>query len=242
MSATFFELGLPFPLFDAPADQASDYCGATTCSLCHSSGQHCFQLGIGADIMRDCPKCGQMNGLDADDRADSPCASCGYVILFPKVSGNEVRACYACLRSGKAAITKDTVLGMISWKEAREGVTHGIPGLKRDDFELVPKSDGWVGARLRKEMMFELLRTPSYSTIQGERWQFCCREPMVFVGTWDREEFSSRASDRDGRRLFDQIVQNIVPGLWEDELHDVTGIYVFRCRQCGRMTAHWDLA
>jgi uncharacterized protein CbrC (UPF0167 family) len=91
-------------------------------------------------------------------------------------------------------------------------------------------------------MMFELLRTPTYSSIQGERWQFCCERPMVFFGEWSRAEFAQRAIDGDGRRLFEEIVQGSVPGLWENELHDVTGIYVFRCPSCQRLTAHWDIA
>jgi hypothetical protein len=108
--------------------------------------------------------------------------------------------------------------------------------------EMVHKVDGWVGARLAQETMFELLRTPTYSTIQGERWQFCCKRPMIFIGAWRRDEFSRRAPDRNGKRFFDSIVQDAVPGLWEDQLHDVTGVYVFRCTECGKLTAHWDIA
>ncbi len=44
-------------------------------------------------------------------------------------------------------------------------------------------------------MMFELLRTPTYMSIQGDRWQRCCRQPMVFLGRWERPEFSDRAPD-----------------------------------------------
>jgi uncharacterized protein CbrC (UPF0167 family) len=142
---------------------------------------------------------------------------------------------------GGAAITKDTKLGMISWEQAFQGVTHGIPGLDRDDFEMVPKNDGWVGARLPQEMMYELLRTPTYLTIQGERWQFCCQRPIIFVGEWSRDEFSRRAPDGNGRAFFEAIVQNTDPGLWEDRLHDAIGVYVFRCPACGRLTAHWDI-
>jgi uncharacterized protein CbrC (UPF0167 family) len=131
---------------------------------------------------------------------------------------------------------------MISWEQAFEGVTHGVPGLNRSDFEMVPKEDDWVGARLPQEMMFELLRTPTYSSIQGERWQFCCGRPMVFLGEWSRAEFAQRATDGDGRRFFEEIVQDSIPGLWENELHDVTGIYVFRCPSCQRLTSHWDIA
>jgi len=183
-----------------------------------------------------------VNGLDANDREDSPCRQCKTNVSFPDLGEEEIKACYACLRFGKAAITKDTELGMISWEQTFEGVTHGIPGLSRNDFEMVLKEDDWVGARLPQETMFELLRLPTYSSIQGERWQFCCRQPMVFLGEWSREEFSRRAPDGDGRRLFEEIVQDSVPGLWEDELHDITGVYVFRCKSCGKLTAHWDIA
>ena len=65
---------------------------------------------------------------------------------------------------------------------------------------------------------------------------------MVFVGAWSRDDFSRRAPDGDGRRYFQAIVQDVVPGLWEDKLHDLTGVYAFRCTHCGRVTAHWDIA
>jgi len=242
VSKTFAELGIPFPLYAGPSDQASEYCGLGPCSLCGGKPRHCFRLDIGCALICDCPSCGMANGLDANDREDAPCRQCKKNVSFPDVGEDEIKVCYACLRSGKAGITKDTELGMISWEQAFEGITHGIPGLSRSDFEMVPKEDGWVGAKLPQEMMFELLRMPTYATIQGERWQFCCRQPMVFLGEWSREEFSRRATDGDGQRLFEKIVQDPVPGLWEDELGDITGVYVFRCRSCDKLTAHWDLA
>jgi uncharacterized protein CbrC (UPF0167 family) len=192
--------------------------------------------------MSECPSCGVINGLDADDRKDCQCRQCKKTIPFPKLGDSEVNVCYSCLRAGRAAITMDTELGMISWEQAFEGVTHGVPGLNRSDFQLVPREDGWVGARLPQETMVELLRTPTYNTIQGECWQFCCQQPMVFVGEWSREEFSLRAPDRNGKAFFENIVQDCVPGLWEDQLHDITGTYVFQCNTCSRLTAHWDIA
>jgi uncharacterized protein CbrC (UPF0167 family) len=192
--------------------------------------------------MLPCPACGTENGLDTDDREDGHCRHCQGLVPFPDLSEDEIKTCYDCLRSGKAAITKDTELGMISWEQAFAGVTHGLPGLDRADFEMVPKDDDWVGARLSPEIMFELLRMPTYNSIQGDRWQFCCQQPMVFDGEWSREEFTRRAPDGDGRRYFEQIVQDTMPGLWEDQLHDITGVYVFRCSLCERVTAHWDLA
>ena len=242
MSKTFAELGIPFPLFEGPSDQATEYCGLATCSLCGKKRQHCFGLGIGCAVMSECPSCGVTNGLDADNREDCACRQCKIIVSFPDLGDDEIKACYVCLRAGKAAISKDTELGMISWEQAFEGVTHGVPGLNRSDFEMVPKEDDWVGARLPQEMMFELLRMPTYNSIQGDRWQFCCRQPMVFLGEWNRDEFSRRSSDGNGQRLFDEIVQRNVHGLWEDELHDITGVYVFRCCSCGKLTAYWDIA
>lgn len=241
LNITFAQLGIPFPLFEGPADQADDYVGLRTCSLCKSRRQHCFDLEIGCAVMCECTACGTINGLDASDREDVPCRQCKTSVLFPVTEG-QINACYACLRAGKASIAKDTELGMISWEQAIEGVTHGLPGLSRRDFEMVPQDDDWVGARLPQEMMFELLRTPTFTTIQGECWQFCCQQPMIFLGEWTREEFSRRAPDGNGERLFAEIVQHPVPGLWEDELHDETGVYVFRCPACSRQTATWDLA
>jgi uncharacterized protein CbrC (UPF0167 family) len=247
VSQTFDQLGIPFPLFAGPVDEASDYCGVGTCSLCGGNNQHCFRLSIGCAVICNCPACGAANGLDADDREDSPCRQCGATVPFPAIDDEEINACYGCLRIGKAAITKDTELGMISWEQALEGVTHGVPGLNRSDFDMVSKEtvakeDDWAGARLSPEVMFELLRTPTYYSIQGEQWQFCCRRPMVFLGQWNRDEFTRRASDGDGRRYFEEVVQDTMPGLWEDELHDITGVYVFRCPSCERLTAHWDIA
>lgn len=242
MSNTFADLGIPFPLFEGRSDQTNEYCGIDTCSLCGTTGQHCFRLGIGGDVVLDCPRCGAVNGLDADGCEDVSCRQCRGTVRFPEIDDDEVRACYACLRTGKAALTKDTEFGMISWEQAVEGVTHGVPHLHRPDFEMVRKQGGWVGVRMTQEMMFELLRTPTYCTIQGEQWMFCCGRPMISLGEWSREEFSSRAPDRDGRTYFSTIVKDDVPGLWEDELHDVTGVYVFRCPSCERMVANWDIA
>jgi uncharacterized protein CbrC (UPF0167 family) len=239
--STFAELGAPFPLFEAPVEDATEFIGASRCSLCDREAAVCFELGIGCAVMRECPTCGTLNGLDASDAESIDCRACQQLVVFPDLP-EQIVACYSCLRQGRAALTKDTELGMVSWEQAFEGVTHGIPGLARSDFELVPKESDWVGARLPDTTMFELLRTPTYLTIQGEQWLFCCKAPMVFVGSWSRDRFTKEAPDGDGRAYFESIVADPVPGLWEDQLHDATGIYVFRCPACRRLKAHWDLA
>ena len=106
--ATFADLGIPFPLFEAPTDEASDYAGLATCRLCGVKDRHCFELGIGDALILPCPSCGLENGLDADDRADAPCRSCGSAVPFPKPlkAKKQLLACYDCLRAGKAAMTR----------------------------------------------------------------------------------------------------------------------------------------
>ncbi len=238
---TFADLGIPFPLFEAEIERASEYVGVGRCSLCGGEQVHCFELGIGADIIVKCPSCGEENPLDAEGRQHTSCRACSGHVPFPEVDDPPL-GCYECLRSGRAAMTKDTVLGMVRWEDAQRGLTHGVPGLKTTDFETVAKEDDWVAAKIPKAHLLELVRTPTYVSIQGERWQFCCRQPMTFIGGWDRNDFDRNAPDGKGEVLFREIVQDVVEGLWEDELHDEAGIYVFRCKQCGRLTAHWDIA
>jgi uncharacterized protein CbrC (UPF0167 family) len=238
---TFSDIGFRFPLFDAPVDDASGFVGASTCGLCNSDAEACFELGIGCDVVVRCSSCGVDAGLDADDREDGVCDGCEAPVPFPDVP-DELVCCFACLRTGRAAISKDTELGMVSWEQAVKGVTHGVPGLNHPDFDMIPTDSDWVLARLDKDTLFELIRTPTYSTIQGERWLFCCKKPMVFVGAWSRHQFAARAPDGDGKAFLASVIGEQVPGLWEDELHDVTGIYVFSCPICGRLKGHWDVA
>jgi hypothetical protein len=121
-------------------------------------------------------------------------------------------------------MTKDTEVGMIRHQDALRGVTHGVPDLDHPDFEMVPLEDDWVGARLPIPMMLELLRTPGYPSIQGEKWLFCCRAPMIYVGEWSRQKFVEMAPDGNGRTFFESVVKDINDRLWEDDLGDTTAI------------------
>jgi uncharacterized protein CbrC (UPF0167 family) len=235
------QLNIAFPLFDADISEASEYAGKKECSVC-GQHSHAFELDIGCALMIDCPRCENQAGLDASYRNDGKCHSCGSVIPFPEIEDDRsIYICYQCLRDGKGAITSDTELGMVSWEQAFEGLTHGMPGIIETDFELV-EDDGWFRAKVDQKHLIELLRTPNYSTIQGEQWKFCCLSPMVYFGRWDQSRFEAEAQGKPGRELFDKIVQGVVEGLWEDQLHDITGVYVFRCEHCGRLAAHWDIA
>lgn len=245
MKTTFTELGIPFPLYEAPVRAEGDpsFVRSGMCCVCDVREQICFHLGIGDAIVLPCPGCETINGLDVSDQATIDCRNCGTSIEFPERVANkkEPKVCYPCLRAGKAALTKETEFGMISWEQAFAGHTHGVPGLKQDQFEtvVIDADEDWYGVKLPQEMMFELLRTPTYDTWQGERWLFCCRYPMTFVGEWQREDFDQRATDGDGEKLYNSVVEEFYTGTW-DVLGQRLSVYVFECKQCGRLRSHCD--
>jgi uncharacterized protein CbrC (UPF0167 family) len=218
MSETFADLGIPFPLFEAPVDEASGYIGTAACLLCGTPNRHCFELGVGVQVVVECKSCGEQNGLDTVEDMVKPCRSCGAPVQLLLDPDEEAAVCYQCLRAGKAAIVKDTVLGMVDWDEANEGTA------------------------APKELLFELVRTPGYTTWQGEQWQFCCNRPMVYAGIWDQEDFEEHAPDGNGKAFFIDIVDEADDELWEDGQMDAAiTVYVFRCPNCGNYKAHWDM-
>lgn len=234
---TFDDLGIPFPLFKAPTDEATEYSGIATCSICHADA-HCFELSIGCALIIQCPNCGIPNGLDADDRKNIECRECQSKVPFPESAPEEILTCYRCLRAGKAAITSDTELGMVSWEEAFEGVTHGDPRLSHPDFEMIQHGE-WIGARIPKEILNELIRTPTYSTWQGEYWQFCCKLPMVYLGRWTSKDFVQHSPDDNAKIFFESVILDPVDGLWEGEVG--CDFYTFQCSRCRSYRSHWDM-
>jgi uncharacterized protein CbrC (UPF0167 family) len=244
---TFVTLGIPFPLYDAPVE-GSEYVDISQCSLCEGQEKHCFHLGVGCAITVPCPQCGSENGLGVTDWKDAKCRVCAAEIAFPpRQKGQSIYVCHACLRAGKAAITKDTEFGMVSWEQAFAGVTYGAPGLECEEFErvLISPEEDWWGVRVPQEHLFELLRTPTCSTWQGERWLFCCKRPMTYIGDWSNVT-RSVYRPTDPRTLFNQAVEEEreqQEWLWT-AVTKATGsvsIYFFRCASCNRFRAHWDI-
>lgn len=245
MKSTFSELGIPFPLYEAPvsAEDDSDFVGDGICCLCVAKDTPCFRLGIGSALIVPCPSCHTQNALRVADEQKIDCRDCGDSIAFPEsvARRKEPKVCYSCLRAGKAALTKDTEFGMVSAHEAFAGVTNGVPGLKQDQFDsvILNADEEWIGVRLPREVMDELLRTPTYGTWQGECWLFCCRYPMTFVGEWGQDEFESRASDGDGQKLFSSVLPEL-PDQALDAVGQGLAVYVFECKSCGNLRAHYD--
>jgi len=232
-----------FRLFRAPLSEASDVCEDIDCSICGAHADLGFVLDIGADVIVACSACGHTAALNAEERDVVSCQRCRAPISFPIDADEEIVACPTCLIGRRVAVTKDTELGMVRWGDAQRGRTQGLPGFKSNEWPTSPPDErGWVAVHVSRDHLVELVSTPTYSTIQGDKWLFCCHEPMAFVGQWSRQRFSEEAADGDGSALFSSIVERVVPGLWEDELHDVTGVYVFECCRCKRKRAHWDIA
>jgi uncharacterized protein CbrC (UPF0167 family) len=247
---TFAELGIPFPLFEAPTSESSDYVGLSTCGLCDARARHCFRLDIGCRVVRPCPACGMDNGLDAHDRKDSPCRSCGSAVPFPDSLKQlkDLHICHACLRAGRGAITKDTEFGMVSWDQAVQGVTHGMPGLETAEFErvLIDPDDDWYGVRVPQEHLFELLRTPSFHNWQDETWLFCCKRPMTYIGEW-ASVVKVQFRGAEPRAVFESVFDpddSSKEDVWErlaDRKWDTICVYVFQCKTCHRFRSTWDM-
>jgi len=242
---TFADLDIPFPLFEAPTHEASDYAGLATCRLCRRGERHCFELGMGDALILPCPACGSENGLSAKDRGDVPCRSCGGLIVFPPslVAKKQVLACYDCLREGKAAIAHDTEFGLVAWEQAVEGVTNGAPGLRTEQFEVVTidPAEDWYGARIPSQDLWELLRTPVFHSWQGESWLFCCSRPMTYLGGWSSVVQSLQPNDPDAF-LLALFGPDDEARSWGSEpfLEGSVSLYVYRCRACGRRRATYD--
>ncbi|MEW4567811.1 CbrC family protein [Tautonia sp. JC769] len=240
---TFSDLGIPFPLFEAPAEEASDYEGIASCRLCGGEGKHCFEAEV---LIQPCSSCGAAVGHYFEARRDVPCRACGTTMAFPEALREKKRllACYDCLRAGKAAIGKDTEFGAVCWEEAAQGVTHGVPGLRTEQFERVPiePEEDWYGVRIPGEHLWELLRTPRFHSWQGERWLFCCREPMAYLGGWQDALESLRPEDPAAffDAMFDPDDEARAWGFESFEPGHSSCLYVYRCRTCDRRRATWD--
>lgn len=240
--STFASLELPFSLFEAPVSEAAAFEPAGQCSLCPTKGP-VFRLGIGHDLILSCPSCGRHTALDVSDRKAAPCLHCKAQVPFPQLPGEPPRACYGCVRTGRVAFAQDTELGLVTWASAREGLTLGRPGLRRTDFELVPipveegfEDEGqWMRARVERLYLLELVGTPSYMTWQGERWLFCCKRPMTFIGRWTKKDFTARA------KAGEEVTPRSALGQEASfALGDGHSAPMFRCTVCSRRRGHAD--
>src|SRR5689334_13847974 len=83
MANTFADLGIPFPLFEAPLTDTSEYLGLAQCCFCTREAVHCFAVNTTDKIVVSCRHCSEQMGLDARQGNKENCRSCGQEILFP---------------------------------------------------------------------------------------------------------------------------------------------------------------
>lgn len=232
---SFSDLGMPFPLFDAPVKFAERFVRNGSCSICERASLPVFELGIGSDVVYPCTNCGSDTIFDKSGEGEVKCASCGSWQIAPVDLEESVQCCYDCLRSGKAAITQDTEFGMVRLEDAQRGWTHGTPHLEATSYQLRTGQDGWVQVKIDTDRLLDLVRTPSYSTWQGVRWLFCCGGPMTYLGEWNQQDFCKHAVDGDGAKLYEQMSGDFRADSWTfDDLESrfPGKIYAFRCTAC----------
>lgn len=240
--ATFADLGIPFPLFEAPIETCPDYVGRQHCCVSGQNQEHCFRLGVGAWVKLGCPGCGGDLFLSptADFFRATTCRHCGAPTPPPLAGQDEAFVCYRVLRDGLAGYTKDSDFGLISWEQMESGWTHGIPGGRFPGFDTRTTSEGWVQVQLPKEILSELTRTPNFVTWQGDRWLFQGSDPMVYIGEWKKRDFESHAPNgMRAEEFFKQVIRDYDPRLWPHV--DNVCIYVFRGSRTGAYAAFHDM-
>jgi uncharacterized protein CbrC (UPF0167 family) len=239
----------PFRLYRAAVEGSVEYAGPGVCAFCRTATDGRLALGVGAYVIYRCTMCEQSFAVGAagHDRRVKTCPRCGMAEDGYRL-GDDPATCYPCLRSGRAALTKDTEFGMVTWSDAVQGRTHGVPGLTRTQpgFSLAdPHPDGWVAVNIPPLVLLELVRTPTYRTYQGEEWLFCCATTMLYGGSWTKSDFAHHAP-ADPEAVLIEVFEGAQPWMWnqvpDDPQHDTGwGFYAFRCELCNRIRGHFDM-
>jgi hypothetical protein len=182
------------------------------------------------------------------------CGANGAHAFTCRIDGHQGKACYECLRAGRAWIPKDTVIGAVSASSATRGQTDAV-GLRRSDLQgygfpvvpndVEPELPDWSYVLVPSSDLLELVRTPDFLTWQGCQWLFCCRKPMVYIGAWKEPDFERHAGSSDPAEFFRSVVVSpqIGPFVWGQHapLGGAGGPYVFRCQACGRYRGYIDM-
>ena len=103
----------------------------------------------------------------------------------------------------------------------------------------------WYSVEFPSADLIELVRTPSYSTWQGERWLFCCNRPSVFIGCMSLAGLSALASAID-RGPVDLVAAmtgcsaSEAKGTLAAIANERVRLYAFRCTGCEGFRATWN--
>lgn len=265
---TFADLGIAFPLFEAPVRYCAAHVGPATCDRCHLDLNYFTQL---SDIfwIGPCPDCGTVNRRAFEKRVAGEfklvwdCVACEAKLTdqILEWTKEEHLVCFRCAQEQGVEFSKDTEFGLVDSDAVELGVTGGVPGLTdADGFELVVVNENWndtdiaqyrvvsAGVRIAPELLRDLLRTPLFCGWQQEKWLFCCRRPMIYMGHW--LDVVQMRQPKDRAELFRTIyetaytVDTTPQDDWLTASLDFEAtdpeMYVFRCPECERLRCYID--
>lgn len=204
-------INMEFRCFKGPeADMADLLEGEKTCSICNQRGR-CFDLG------------------------SSICSP------WKEEAREGKYGCYQCLHDGRFGFPHDTEVGFFldesglrSWNsptEERRIFTVAPSGEVVGEDQFQSKTNQKL---IRDGAVEELRNTPNIITWNEISWPVCCRDFMVYLGNWAPKDFTEHAPDRDGKRLFLEIIETEYHRIWPSDIQKEWSIccYVFQCLHC----------
>ncbi len=257
----FSDLGLDFPLFKAPVSEACEYVGVRTCDICHSNSDHCFEFGDNLVLFLDCIFCKKRNSVPSHNTKEQNCHYCSASISYPIVENSKnVIICYQCVCLDRVKFYHETEYGYISIED--DGSTSVLGCIPPDrvlncEFNVVEEkisnnnsqnssieTNSKYIACIPENVCEKLFKTPCYDSWQGEEWQFCCKNAMVYIGKWGKNDFINAAPDGNGEKYFYTILSDKLAASYEVWNNMNTAftpeVYVFLCDMCGKNKAHFS--
>ncbi len=129
--------------------------------------------------------------------------------------------------------------------EAFHDTKHGFVG-KDIPIELVDEDAMKI---VKKEYYEEMLKTPYYTTYQGEQWMCHCENFMDYIGIWDAPDFTKESGNDNGKELFEEMTISGYHHLWDEfdlkvneknESWEDALYHAFQCRHCKIKQGYWE--
>lgn len=166
-------------------------------------------------------------GAGVFEKSKDVCACCGrsrgWIYDGPVYcAGDEPALCPWCIADGSAAEKFACTFNDTGVLHHRAGDDRDPPPLELDEVAT---------------------RTPGFTTWQGNSWFACCGHAAAYLGDADEDDLRGRWAEvvpmliADSGGAFDEA-EELVNGL---ERGGSPGVYVFRCRRCGRLGGYFDM-
>ena len=164
------------------------------------------------------------------------CECCNHERRFftvnPNAHPNPTWICIECLKTIEIVTIHNTAFGF---------VTNNLP--KDLEHESAKK-------HVSKEAFEEMLRTPTFLSLQGEQWLGHCDDFMDYIGTWEAPDFTNESEDGNGKKLFKEMSNKDEHHLWEEfDLAENESkhtwenclYHTFECRTCKVKKGYWEI-